>query len=77
MKRKSSHRPLGQFQPNLTLIILRQSGFKFVEMKGHILIQGEIAQVAKMRHYIESIQKSSTPDPLGPFKPNLAQIILW
>ena len=36
-----SREPLGQFQPNLTQSILRSRAFKFVQMKGHALLQGE------------------------------------
>ena len=38
----SSPEPLGQFQPNLAQSILRWGGFKFVQMKGPALFQGEI-----------------------------------
>ena len=38
----SSPEPLGQFQPNLAQIIFGWRGFKFVQMKGHALFQGEI-----------------------------------
>ena len=37
----SSQEPLGQFQPNLAQSILGWRGFKFVQMKGHALFQGE------------------------------------
>ena len=42
----SSPEPLDQFQPNLAQIILGLRGFKFVQMKGNALFQGEI--IAKM-----------------------------
>ena len=38
----SSPEPLGQFQPNLAQSILGWMGFKFVQMKGRALFQGEI-----------------------------------
>ena len=38
----SSQEPLGQFQPNLAQSILGLRGFKFVQMKGPALFQGEI-----------------------------------
>ena len=38
----SSPEPLGQFQPNLAQSILGWRGFKFVQMKGPALFQGEI-----------------------------------
>ena len=38
----SSSEPLGQFQPNLAQSILGWRGFKFVQMKGPALFQGEI-----------------------------------
>ena len=38
----SSQEPLGQFQPNLAQSILWWWGFKFLQMKGHALFQGEI-----------------------------------
>ena len=38
----SSPEPLGQFQPNLAQSILGWMGFKFVQMKGSALFQGEI-----------------------------------
>ena len=45
----SSQEPLGQFQPNLAQSILGWRGFKFVQMKGHTLSQGEIiAKILKL-----------------------------
>ena len=38
----SSPEPLGQFQPNLAQSILGWRGFKFVQIKGHALLQREI-----------------------------------
>ena len=38
----SSPEPLGQCQPNLARGILGHRGFKFVQMKGHALFEGEI-----------------------------------
>ena len=35
----SSPEPLGQFQPNMAQSILGLRGFKFVQMKGHSLLQ--------------------------------------
>ena len=38
----SSPEQRGQFEPNLSQSILGWRGFKFVQMKGHNLLQGEI-----------------------------------
>ena len=38
----SSPEPLGQLQPNLVQNISGWRGFKFVQMKGHVLYKGEI-----------------------------------
>ena len=38
----SSPEPQGQFQPNLARIILGWKGFKFVQIKGYNLFQGDI-----------------------------------
>ena len=70
----SSPEPMGQFQPNLAQSILGWRGFKFVYMKGSALFQGEI--ITKKCKYIDEIKKSSSPEPLGQFQPNLAQCIL-
>ena len=70
----SSTEPLGQFQPNLAQNILWWRGFKFVQMKGPALFKGEI--IREQRKYIDKIKKSSSPEPLGQFQPNLAQSIL-
>ena len=70
----SSPEPLGQLQPNLAQIILGWRGFKFIQMKGSALFQGEI--ITKLRKYIDKFLKSSSPEPLSQFQPNLAQIIL-
>ena len=70
-KKSSSPEPLGQFQPNLAQSILGWREFKFVQMKGPALLQGEI--ITKYRKYIDKIKKSSSPEPLGQFQPNLAQ----
>ena len=43
-------------------------------MKGPTLYQGEI--ITKYLKYIGKIKKSSSPEPLGLFHPNLAQCIL-
>ena len=61
----SSPEPLGQFQPNLAQSILRWRGFKFVQMKGPALFQGEI--ILKKRKYIEEIKKifSRTTEPIS------------
>ena len=46
----SSPEPLSQFQPNLAQSILGWRGFKFVQMKGPALFQGEIiTQIVKNR----------------------------
>ena len=45
----SSPEPLVQFQPNFAQSILGSRGFKFVQMKGPALFQGEIiTQIAKI-----------------------------
>ena len=45
----SSQEPLGQFQQNLAQSILGWRGFKFVQMKGHTISQGEIiAKILKL-----------------------------
>ena len=45
----SSPEPLGQFQPNLAQNILGWRGFKYVQVKGPSLFQGEIiTQIAKI-----------------------------
>ena len=43
-------------------------------MKGPVLFQGEI--IVRQRKYIDKIKKSSSPELLGQFQPNLAQSIL-
>ena len=43
------------------------------EFKGPALFQGEIYEIVK---YINKIKKSSYPEPLGHFQPNLAQNML-
>ena len=43
-------------------------------MKGPSFFQGEI--IAKFRKYIDIFKKSSSPEQLGQFQPNLEQIIL-
>jgi hypothetical protein len=58
----------------LAQIILGARGFKFVQMKGNALLQGEI--IAKKQKYTKIFQKSSSPEPLGQFQSNLVQIIL-
>ena len=70
----SSPEPLGQFQPNLAQGILEWRGFKFDQMKGPALFQGKI--IMKWWKYIDENKKSSSPEPLGQFQPNLAQSIL-
>ena len=48
----SSPEPLGQFQPNLAQSILGWRGFKFVQMKGPALFQGEIiTQMGKIHSF--------------------------
>ena len=39
------HLKLDQLRPNLAQSIIRLRGFKFVEMKGHALFQGEIIRI--------------------------------
>ena len=51
----SSPEPLGQFQPNLAQSILGWRRFKFVQMKGPVLFQGEI--IREQRKYIHKIKK--------------------
>jgi hypothetical protein len=58
----------------LAQIILGGRGFKFVQMKGGVLLKGEI--IAKEYKYTKNILKSSSPEPLGQFQPDLVQIIL-
>ena len=48
-------------------------GYKIVQINGSALFQGEI--IRKNRKYIDEIKKSSSPEPLGQFQPNLAQSI--
>ena len=43
--------PLGQFQSNLAQLIFGWRGFKFIQMKGPALFQGEI--ITKLRKYID------------------------
>ena len=65
----SSPEPQGQFQPNSAQIILVWRWFKFVQMKGPALFQGDIIinwQILK----IFSLRTT------GEFQPNLAQSIL-
>ena len=45
----SSQEPLGQFQWNLTQIILWWRGFKFLQMKGPALFQGEMITKKRWR----------------------------
>jgi CRISPR/Cas system-associated exonuclease Cas4 (RecB family) len=45
--------------------ILRERGFKIVQMKGNIISQGEI--IAKEKKYIIEIFKKSSPEPAGEF----------
>ena len=68
-----SPEPLCQFQANLAQSILGWREFRFIQMKGHTLFQGEI--IRKKQKYIDKIFKSS-PEPLGQFQPNLEQSIL-
>ena len=49
-------------------------GIQVCSNKGPDHFQGEI--MTKMQKYIDKFQKSSSPEPLGQFQPNLAQIIL-
>ena len=71
----SSPEPLGQFQPKTwhkaSFGWLR--GFKFVQIKGPALFQGEI--ITKRQKNIYKIYKSSSPEPQGQFQSNLAQCI--
>ena len=46
-----SPEPLGQFQPNLAQSILGWRGFKFVQMNGHALFQGEIITKYRKTHW--------------------------
>ena len=48
--------------------------FKFVQMKGNVVFQGEI--IMKYQKDTAEIKKSSSPKPTGQFKPNLTQSIL-
>ena len=62
----SSLEPLGQFQPNLAQRILGWRGFKFIQMKGHTLLQGEIIAYLKIifSRTAEQISTNS-PEQLG------------
>ena len=64
-KRNEKIISLGQFQPNLAQTIFGYSGFMFVQIKGHIFIQGEI--IAKIWNSIENIKKifSRTTGPVS------------
>jgi hypothetical protein len=56
----------------LTQIILDKSGFKFIQMKESVLLQGEI--IAK--EYTETFKKNSSAEPAGKIQFNLVHIIL-
>ena len=75
IKKSSPPEPLVEFQPNLAQSILGWRGFKFIQMKDPALFQGEI--ITKEQKYIDEIKKSSSPEALSQFQPNLAQSILW
>ena len=66
-------RTTGPISTNLPQSIIGCRGFKSIQMKGFTLFQGEI--FTKLQKYIDEF-KSSSPEPLGQFQPNLAQIIL-
>ena len=66
----SSQEPLGWFQPNVAQSIHECRKFMFVQ---RTLFQGEI--ITKWRKYIDEIEKSSPPQPLGHFHTYLAQSI--
>ena len=68
----SSPEPLGQFQLNYAQINFLWRDPKFVQMKGSALYKEEI--ITKLQKYIDEIKKSSSPEPLGQFQPNLAQM---
>ena len=55
-------------------VSLGEGNSGFFQMKGPILLQGEI--IMKKRKYIDEIQKSSSPEPLSQFQPNLAQPLM-
>ena len=62
----SSPEPLGQFQPNLAQSILGWRGFKFVQIKGPSLFQGEIiTQIAKIYWSYLKIFFSRTTGPIS------------
>ena len=65
-----SPEPVGQFQPNLAQSILRWRGFKFVQIKGPALFQGEI--IMNCENTLTKLKKSFSSEPLGQFQPNLA-----
>ena len=48
LKKSSYPEPLSQFQPNLAQCILGFWGFKFVQMKGYDLFQGDTYEIAKI-----------------------------
>ena len=49
-------------------------GFKFVRMKGHVLLHG--GDNSEIVNFYSKYIKTSSPEPLGQFEPNLAQSIL-
>ena len=72
----SSAEPLGQPQSNLAQSILMWRGFKFVQMKGAALFQGEI--ITKLRKYIDKCKKKKLLlRTTGPMSTNLGTNHLW
>ena len=71
----SSPKPMGQFQPNLVQSILGWREFKFVRMKDHALLQGEI--IKKKRKFIGEIKKIFFSRTTGPISTKLGTMHPW
>ena len=63
-----------QFQPNLAQSILFWRGFNFIQMKGHVLFQGEVIRGEK---YIDKILKIFSSKTTRPISTKLGTNILW
>jgi len=61
LKKSSSQKPLGQFQPNMAEIIPLERGFRFVQIKGLAPFWGSIG--GKIRKILINLQKSSSYEP--------------
>ena len=71
----SSPEPLGQFHPNLAQSIPGWKGFKFVQMKGHALLQEEI--IIKKQKYIDEIKENLFSRTTEPISTNLGTKHPW